>query len=163
MRSGTNVKAAITRMLLVLVMAVAGVVIGGQVSAQAACSGAGCAGLDPQVQGCSSSATDLTATRMRSTGTVAYTAFVRSSSACNARWTRVIVEVNSCCFTREFAVESQRWLNSNWIASDFRTVTVGSGAVGTYWTNMVDNRSDDRVRVCTRLIQDSWSCGPWEA
>ncbi|HUQ56724.1 DUF2690 domain-containing protein [Lentzea sp.] len=157
-------KAAITRMLLVLVMAVAGVVIGGQVSAQAACSGAGCAGLDPQAQGCTSSATDLTATRHTSTGAVRFTAHVRSSSACNARWTRVVLEANACCYTREFAVESQRWFNSNWIASDFRTVTIPSNSVGTYWTNMVDNRSDDRVRVCDQTIPDGgWSCGPWTA
>ncbi|HEX7303280.1 DUF2690 domain-containing protein [Lentzea sp.] len=161
MRSGQSLKSTITRVLLVFVMAVAGIVAG-QAAAQAACSGAGCAGLDPQAQGCSSSASDLTATRLRSTGAVDYTAHVRSSSGCNARWARVIMDVNSCCFTHEFAVESQRLSGSTWIAADFRTVTVGAGAVGTFWTNMVNNRSDDRVRVCSRLVPNGgWTCGNW--
>jgi len=164
MRNGSSMRTAITRVLLVFVMAVAGIVIGSQGAAQAACSGAGCAGLDPQAQGCSSSATDLAATKYVSTGAVRFTAHVRSSSACNARWTRVVMEANACCTTQEFAVQSQRLLNSNWIEADFRTVTIPSNSVGTFWTNMVNNRSDDRVRVCTRFVPDgNWSCKGWEA
>ncbi|MFD9701723.1 hypothetical protein [Lentzea sp. NPDC059081] len=158
-------RTAITRVLLVVVMAVAGIVVGGQGAAQAACNGSGCAGLDPQAQGCSASASNLTGTgwETASTEVVRYVSWVRTSSTCNARWTRVEFTANPCCFTFEIAVETQRLLNSNWVALDFRTATVGAGVLGANWTDMVENRSDDRVRSCVRLVNTAWRCGNWAA
>jgi hypothetical protein len=155
------VKAVLARVLLVFVMAVAGIVIGGQASAQAACSGAGCTGLDPQAQGCTSGATDLGGTYYLEQPGQRYSMVVRTSSACNARWARMIIDVNPCCFARELAVETQRLVGSTWVALDFRTVTIGAGQVGTFWTNMVANRSDDRVRVCNQIGTSGWVCGGW--
>ncbi|MGW6442714.1 hypothetical protein [Lentzea sp. NPDC055074] len=152
-------RTAVTRVLLVIVMAVAGIVIGGQVSAQAACNGAGCTGLDPQAQGCA--ATDLGGTYYLEPSSQRYSMVVRTSSACNARWARMIIDVNPCCFARELAVETQRLVGSTWVALDFRTVTIGAGQVGNFWTTMVANRSDDRVRVCNQIGTAGWVCGGW--
>ncbi|MFD5831630.1 DUF2690 domain-containing protein [Lentzea sp. NPDC060358] len=159
MRSGKSVKSAIARVLLVLSVVVAGIVMGGNASAQAACNGAGCTGLDPQAQGCA--ATDLAGTSYLEWAGRNYSVVVRHSSACNARWARVFFDANPCCFTREVAVETQRLVGSNWVALDFRTVTIGAGQVGAYWTTMVANRSDDRVRACDRLTTSGWTCGNW--
>ncbi|MFD4635960.1 hypothetical protein ACFWN2_01525 [Lentzea sp. NPDC058436] len=159
MRSAASVKTAITRLLLVFVMAVAGIIIGGQGAAQAACNGAGCTGLDPQAQGCT--ATDLGGTYYLEPGSQRYSMVVRTSSVCNARWARMIIDVNPCCFARELAVETQRLVGSTWVALDFRTVSIGSGVVGNFWTTMVANRSDDRVRACTQIGTTGWTCGGW--
>jgi hypothetical protein len=155
------VKTVIARVLLVLVVALAGAAVG-QAPAQAACSGTGCTGLDPQAQGCTGTS-DVAGTNHPDLGS-RITLYVRHSSTCNSRWTRIVMDSNPCCFTWQIAVESQRLLNSNWIASDFQSASIPSNTTGTFWTPMIPNRSDDRVRSCYRITSGSaWTCSGWAA
>jgi uncharacterized protein DUF2690 len=138
-------------------------------TAQAAplpCVGAGCAGGDPQSSGCSASASTVSGTEYWAGS---WSRSMRDSSACSARWGRIVVDdyLPTLGYAKSVAIESQRYYAGNWVAADWRSKRVGSGVEGSFWTPMIANSSDDRARVCHRLEAadgswyDTWNCSGW--
>jgi hypothetical protein len=154
----------IIRFMLVLALMTVGTVATTTLSAQAApaasCYGTGCAGKDPQGQGCSPDAFNVGGTEYWASS---FSRAMRNSNACGARWARLVIDdyLPTCCIAIYINIESQRYYAGNWIAADYRERRVGAGLEGTFWTPMIANLGDDRARVCHRLETSSWSCSGW--
>lgn len=133
--------------------------------ALAACSGTGCAGKDPNAQGCS--AANIASTELWYSS---FSVAMRNSSGCGSRWTRIVVDdyLPTCCSAIGIAIEVEKYTQGRgWGPSYFYSKKVGAGLEGTFWTAMAPNLAEDRTRSCWRFQgqDNSWygayTCSGW--
>ncbi|GLY07697.1 hypothetical protein Acsp01_80760 [Actinoplanes sp. NBRC 101535] len=158
------------RMMLALVVGLLGsAVVAPAAPALALCSGNGCYNQDPSSTGCSASGSIWV--QMDEPLSPTFRLELRKSSACNAFWGRIWSAGSIYTVGSEYNVLVERQILSGGVyrAHSATSVTAPPGFSGYYWTDMVGNSNDDRVRVCYGLNHpdkaDNWYawCSKWMA
>jgi hypothetical protein len=156
------------KMLLVVAVALTTAVIMVSLPAfTASCSGSTCQGKDPNSTGCSSGAVNLQGPvyYVRNAGSTDLALSIRKNATCNARWVRLTIDSVDNNDGTGYTIKIQRQIYTPYGYKDNGVYTKRIYAFGTgkYWTAMVKNTNDDRVRMCMGVYTstDSLGCQNW--
>jgi hypothetical protein len=158
---GNGLRSLLVRVGVVLLLATGGLVVWGQPSMAATCSGSTCSGKNPQTAGCSPSGV----TKLSKTWDEQTTAEIRYSSTCKAWWARVRTDTPDPTCVVWAQLKQQKWMHSpedgtnEWLTTSvMRLVTPHyANCQGEQtWSYMIpDASSNDRYNVCV-----TWTTSP---
>ena len=133
----------------------------------ASCSGSTCQGKNPNSNGCSSDAVTLQGPvyYLHDIGTTDLALSIRGSKACNARWVRLKIDAAINTHGIGYTIKIQRQVRTpyGYFDSGVYTKQILPFGEGQYWTPMVKNTNDDRIRMCmgTGTRTESLGCKSW--
>jgi hypothetical protein len=158
---GNGLRSLLVRVGVVLLLATGGIVVWGQPSMAATCSGTSCNDKDPNSYGCSSGATSkIVRTLPGGTTTIE----VRYSSRCNAWWARERTDNGDPTCVAWVSFEQQRYIHSPQDGDYEWLETASQPLVGSHysncsgqqsWSYMIADSSSDRYRTCV-----TWTPSP---
>jgi hypothetical protein len=136
---------AMTRMATVLVLLASAILFSAQPSFAASCSGSGCAGKNPQTEGCSTGAVVK-----KEYSSDSLTLQIRYSSTCHAWWARATTEgVDPTCalYAAILQIQGGRQTSGQRLVGAHALSCEG----GTSWTYMIaDLASGDSYNACAK-------------